>query len=223
MSEKENEEHEFQKFVSESLRGPKGGSFESLLCQHLVAAVNSKPLGKIRLTCEAALMVEDLQSKGIDKEELAMIHQVALGFINTSHYNFQGLFYCYMSFPFQLTQENYEKYILPWLQSGTHLRYWATFWRGPGDREYAERHEHIQEQLSKLPEAQWFFHITKNNNLAEIEYSNLLSQFTSWALPKTQIIFSKLAKLVNPGLFQEILSLYQGESRREDTPRRPED
>jgi len=59
MSEQENGETKdsFQEFTSQALRLRRRGSFENLLCQHLIMSVAADPMTKVRLICEAAWMV----------------------------------------------------------------------------------------------------------------------------------------------------------------------
>ena len=45
----------FQEFARQALRLTRKGSFEQLVCQHLIVSVASEPLTKVRLVCEAAL------------------------------------------------------------------------------------------------------------------------------------------------------------------------
>jgi hypothetical protein len=206
-TEAKKEDEKFAKFVQESVRGPKQGIFEHLLCQNLVSAVGSKPLAKIRLTCEAALMVQDLKSIDIDKDEVDLILKITSGFTNTAHYQSQGAFICFMAFPFESTKENYSKYIEIWCNS-PRLSYFASLHFNLWPRDYARECEYVNEEIRKLEAWEFFFHVTKHQNLTEACFNNLLSQFTMWALPKTQIMFSKLAKLVNPRLYEEILKTY---------------
>lgn len=166
-TETKKEDEKFAKFIQESVRGPKQGIFEHLLCQTLVAAVGSEPLKKIRLTCEAALMVQDLKAIGIDKDEVDLVLKVTSGFTNTAHYHFQNAFFCYMAFPFESTKENYSKYIEPWCGDSPRLSFIPSLIFNMDQRDYNQLCERIREEIRKLESWNFFFHVTKEQNLTE--------------------------------------------------------
>lgn len=84
MNEQKDREMEssFQEFTSQALRLHRRGSFENLLCQHLMTGVAANPLMKIRLVCEAGWMVDTdkigLDLKQVENEELVrLIRRIA--------------------------------------------------------------------------------------------------------------------------------------------------
>jgi hypothetical protein len=56
-SDTDSSENGFEEFASTALRLQRKGSFEQLLCQHLIVSVSSPLLEKVRLICETAFMV----------------------------------------------------------------------------------------------------------------------------------------------------------------------
>jgi hypothetical protein len=107
MSEKE----EFEKFASKALRLNRRGSFEQMLANHLVLAVNAEILHKIRLTLEAAYMM-DFEKVKVDKNQLDRLYSLTLSFLGT---NYKTDFISIV-WNFTETEENFNKYVKAWLQ-----------------------------------------------------------------------------------------------------------
>ena len=212
-TEKQPSKGSFETFAAGAIRGPRKGIYEHLVCQHLIAAVSSRALKKIRLICEAGMSVQ--KSAGIDMEEIDILHRNALGFLLTTHYTWgKSKYYCYMSWPFQNTQENYKKYIAVWRTLDTSVQYYPVLRYSYSvlDIERSEEEsERVKDAVDKLAPWRSFLWITRQGKLTEHSYTNLLSQFVAWALPKVQRIFPQVAKQVSPGLYHEILqSMNQG-------------
>jgi len=206
-TETTTEKSGFQEFVTGTIRPARKGIYQHLLCQHLISAVASRPLRKIRLICEASMMLGDPKSAGIDMEEIDVLHKVAMALIQTSHYKWGNTRYCYIPWPFEDSEENYERYVAVWRQNIS-LRYYplivgyVPIWQ---EDEIKRERERIEEAVDKKPLWQRTMYMTRKGNLTELSYSSLISQFTAWALPKIQAMFSKIAKMVDPSLYQQIL------------------
>lgn len=127
MNETENEQNEekedFSKFVSGALRGPRKGTYEQLLCQHLISSVTANPLKKIKLTCEAAMMAEPEKAKGFNQEELETFFNVSNAFSSASQTKIDqiGTRMYAIPWPFSNTEENYDRYIKPWHISASYF------------------------------------------------------------------------------------------------------
>ena len=101
------EEGGLEEFAKIALRRPMRGSWESLLCQHLVQSVNSDAPQKVRLICEGAYMAIDKAK--VDMGLIDRIYRVASALVNTKEEDFT-----HVAWPFPETQETYDLYIGPW-------------------------------------------------------------------------------------------------------------
>ena len=204
-SEAEESKSEFSQFASAALRGPRKGIYEQLLCQHLVLSVTSKPLKKIRLICEAAMMIQDSEKQNINMELVEILNKVAIAFQHSIHYKSGGgARYCIINWSFDNTEEVYEKFIEPW-RGHAKLFFFPTL---QYDQDRAkEEYEQVRGMLSKLERWEWFFTVTRHANLAERSYNMLAGCFISWALPQIMKVFAQLSKLVQPSLYREMLAL----------------
>lgn len=214
MSEEETNQKEnardksgFEEFVSGTIRGPRKGIYSHLLCQHLISAVSSRPLRKIRLVCETVMMLPDPKSVGVDIDEIDVMYKVARAFQQTSHFKWENIHYCYVPWPFEDSEENYERYIAVWRQN-IEIRYYplmvgyVPIWQ---EEKYERERERIEEAVDKMPLWRRTMYMTRKGNLSELSYNSLVSQFTAYALPKIQVVFAKIARQVDPGLYQQIL------------------
>lgn len=208
------EESEFISFKSEALRSQRRGTYEQLLCQILIQSVTSKPLKKISSICEAAMTDPDLEKHGINSEFIDIASNVATAFERTVHMRLGSDYFCYISWPFELTEKNYIRYIKPW-------RHGALLFYAYLGREWSadQRKQEIEEHLAKLPHWQFFFTVTTRVNLADTTYQTLVGQFISWASPQIMKVFRELTKLVQPSLYKEMLALLtsKGESENESS------
>lgn len=210
MSE-EKEESEFISFKSEALRSQRRGTYQQLLCQILISSVTSKPLKKISSICQAAMTEPDLEKHGINPEFIDVASNVATGFQRTIHMHLGSVYFCNISWPFELTEQNYIRYINPW-HHGPLL-----FYPYLGQEWLAnQRREEVEKQLAKFPQWKYFFMVTTRVNLTDNSYQTLLGQFTSWALPQIMQVFRELSKLVQPSLYKEMLALLTNKGEGEN-------
>lgn len=210
-----SEKSTFESFASEAIRGPRKGIYEHLLCQHLIAAVSSRPLRKIRLVCEAIMMLPDPKSVGVDMDEIDVMYKVARAFQQASHYKFTNARYACVPWPFEDTEENYHKYIAVWRQD-VDIQYYPLLYVCYSDherKEYEEERRRISDKVAELPFWQRTLYMTRQGRVTELSYDSLVSQFTAWALPKIQQAFVKVAKQINPTLYQEILHSINQQSK----------
>ena len=225
-SQKENGEEKFQKFVSDTVRGPKKGVYEHLLAQHLALAVTSYPLKKIQYICEACFMIseEERVKQEIDMEDIDIIHKVCMSFANSVNEKlfddmlYRRLIEVSISWAFGETVENHRKYIKPWIVHTP--EYYRNAVPEYQYERLADLEEQIEEAVRKIKKAQndpefrekceaerinVFFIISKY--LSQRSFMNLQSDFVVWALPKIQQVYAKLARLVPPRLLRETMSL----------------
>lgn len=215
-----SEKSKFESFASEAIRGPRKGIYEHLLCQHLVSAVSSRPLRKIRLMCEATMMLPDPKSVEVDMNEIDIIYKVARAFQQSSHYKIANVRYCFIPWPFEDTEENYNKYIAVWRQD-IRLRYYpiiCPYVPIHQEEEYKRERERIEKEVGEFPFWKQDLWMTRKGQLTERSFDSLVSQFTAWALPKIQQTFVKVAKQVNPTLYHEILQSIQSPKVVEEQP-----
>ena len=196
----EQKENSFQDFTSQALRLHRQGSFENLLCQHLIMSVAADPLTKVRLICEAGWMV-DADKIGLDLKTVETVYTVSLSFLNTS----PETDFLSMAWGFSLNRGNYKRFVAPWRRQ-TMLWFCASC--------IAEREEK-KERLNKAEsKAEKFYLITHQLDLSLSSFHMLKSEFLRWALPLVMKIFEKLSRLVQPDLYKEMLQIMKGEISR---------
>ena len=193
----DEEKTELQNFASQALRLHRRGSFENLLCQHLIMGVAADPLTKVRLICEASWMV-DSNKIGLDLNQIETVYTVALSFLNT---NPQSEFLS-IAWGFSLTLENYERFVAPW------RRETSLFFRTSCRAETEEKRKCLNRTKC---EAEEFYLMTHDLNLSSMSFHTLKSEFLRWALPLTMEVFEKLSRLVQPDLYKEMLQMMKGE------------
>lgn len=194
---KSEEKRGFEDFASQALRLHRRGSFENLLCQHLIMSVAVDPLTKVRLICEAGWMV-DSDKIGLDLKQVETIYTVAISFLNTN----PKTDFLSMAWGFSLTKENYERFVGPWRRK-TSLCFLSSC--------RAETEEK-RERLNKAKnEAEHFYLMTNHLDLFPTSFQMLKSEYLRWALPLIMEIFEKLSRLVQPDLYKEMLQILKGE------------
>jgi len=199
-SDADSPENGFQEFASTALRLQRKGSFEQLLCQHLIVSVASEPLTKVRLICEAAFMVPK-DKVNLDLELAEAIYLVALGFLNT---NIQSD-YISVAWGFNLTSKNYDRFIKPW-----HMGFPLSF-----ASSCAAETERKRERLNRAEDkAENFFLLTTRLNLYPTSFQCLKSEFLRWSIHVVMDIFEKLSRLVDPDLYREMLQILRSEAKQ---------
>lgn len=196
-SDERKSEKGFEEFASKALRLHRRGSFENLLCQHLIMSVAVDPLRKVRLVCEAGWMV-DPDKIGLDIKQVETIYTVALSFLNTN----PKTDFLSMAWGFSLTVENYRRFIAPW------RRKTSLFFLSSCVADTEEKRKRLDQAKN---EAEHFYLMTYKLNLSFSSLQVLKSEFLRWALPLVMEIFEKLARLVQPDLYKEMLRIMKGE------------
>jgi len=117
--EKKNGKDEFLEFVSSAIRAPRAGAYEHLLSQFLAQAVIcTDPLKRVKVVCEAALMIPESERKSlaIDYETVQVLNHLANAFLNRSTHKIEEVEVVSIPWGFPLTEKNFEKFIKPWLK-----------------------------------------------------------------------------------------------------------
>jgi len=126
-----------------------------------------------------------------------MHYALTLSFLNT---NWKTDFIS-VSWLFTETEENYAKFIQPWIQPIP-----LTF---SHNTEFERQRK--QKKLEESPsEWQRFFLVTKELNLHYSSFSLLRGLFIKWSLPQVMTIFEKLSKQIDPAIYQEVLTGIRG-------------
>lgn len=199
-SDADSPERGFEEFASAALRLQRKGSFEQLLCQHLIVSVASPLLEKVRLICEAALMVPK-DKLSLDFEQVETVYLATLAFLNT---NIKGEFIA-VAWGFKLTKENYLRFIAPW-HKGVRLSF-----VGWGVADVEKKRKKLNKAKSAAEE---FFLFTEDINLHPTTFQTLKSEFLRWSIPVVMEIFEKLSRLVDPDLYREMLQILRSEAKQ---------
>ena len=188
--ERSPEDEGFDEFVHDMIRRPKTGSYELLLCQHLIKSVAAEAMEKIRLITEGAYMVPDTP---VDKEALEVIHSLATSFITMKviYDTDLTLYWGRIPWNFPDSEENYKKYIEPWFLDPYKLTRIL-------DRDTPEKkHDELWKN---------FFLYTVEGRLYPSSLEYLKSAFISWAMPKVMTMFEQLTLLISPNIYLEMLN-----------------
>ena len=191
--EAQTEGEGIQGFVSRALRRKMPGSFEQLLCQHLIRSVASDPVEKVRLICEAAMMGPDTP---VDKENLEIIYQVSTGLTETRKDvmdPYVGKWHSMMMWGFARNEENFDRYIKPWIRTWDSLVY----------RTFSYREDNEKERIQNLRGSEYFWAICDRAHIATV--ATLETRFLTWAIPQVMRMFEQLSKLISPDLYEMML------------------
>ena len=227
-----------EEFVVKALRGPKRGILEHSLCQHLALAIASQPLRKIRLICEAAYLLDEKTREeiGISNDDLEVIYQVCLGFVNATHATvpsfYSNIEVWSVNWGFIKKRreiEIFRRYIAPWFSDRT-IQLFEVAMSEKEAKEFLEIKKKAREAYANLEklrgegcndgevlkrlEVEWKHYYAVGffmavHYLTKQSFNELTSMFIGWALPKVQQIFACLSRLVEPTLFEEMLGLYR--------------
>jgi hypothetical protein len=213
--EQQNEgksEDDFAEFVSKAIREPRGGAYEQLLSQFLAQAVIcTDPLKRIKVVCEAALMIPEAEREDltIDYETVEVLNAVTNALLNSTKNRGDVIS---ISWGFQETEENGQKFIGPWQKTKiwyypdllrTHVEFYPYY--GYGIRKI--------KRIITEPFWSWFFDAT--NCLSMEGYNLLRNSFVAWAIPQIQLYLSELTHVVSPSLYGEVIGLYTRSKKRD--------
>jgi hypothetical protein len=176
---------------------PAFNAFERLICSHLIEASKGEPLQTVIHVARAALAITDDTAKqlGIDKNQALSLYTVAQRLstatksTNNETETYSVLFHTL----------DWEKDIEPWKIPSCYSYY------------YNENDLHLL-QVAKQPgdKRKNFFNAT-TWRLSARGYANMVSDFLLYAIPIVEEMSRKLATLVSPETYTELLRLYYGE------------
>ena len=196
--EEEKAEGSFADFANAALRLHRRGSFEELLCQHMIMSIAAEPLSKVRLILEAAFMVPPDKLKA-DISQVENIYTVAVSFLNTDPAT--GI---YISWVFPQTNENFDKYVRPW-RLNVPLSFVVNV---PADR--TDKQKILD---AKNGEAEKFYCITTYLGLHPSSFQVLKAQFLVWALPLVMDVYETLSRVIDLDVFEKILGVLKPEGK----------
>jgi hypothetical protein len=198
MSEKNGQDKELDQFTQDALRRNRPGSYEQLLCQHLIKAVASPQLEKIRLICEAAYIsyYNDPENSPVkeDFETLDILYKVSTSFINTFvNTNDPERFPGIVAWSFKVNEENSDKYLRPWIGNTSHLYYMTE----------------APDYSKDVPIWRRIEHSTTSGIMHLANLEAFKAAFTDYATPIAMAIFGKLTREIDPDTYSEILGKIQ--------------
>lgn len=207
-NEEETEEGDkLAAFGSRLMRGPRGDVFQRLVSQYLILSISASPLQSILYTCRAAFMVSPDKRKEllINEEHLEVIYVVARNLQSALQTKTEEEGKIDLYWGFKNDQENFKKYVAPWLQQFWFVRP-STWHHYPEKRKAFESLNHFEQ----------FFWASANQYPASLQ--NLINSFLMWAIPQTQRISEAVSQLVNPLTYNEILQLFGKQQKQGGGP-----
>jgi hypothetical protein len=190
----EEESHEAGSFFQK----PKFDAFERLICSHLIEASKNEPLQTVIHITRAALAINDeTRAKlGINKELMRSLYTVSQ--------RLQGVAIIKRReeparYSVNLRTCDYERDIRPWNQM---IGYEHSF----------DQYSGIAEKLNQLYKENKMTYFNESNRILTISgYSHMVSDFLLYAIPIIEEATRKLATLVSPETYTELMKIYQGE------------
>lgn len=184
-----------EKAVGTFLQRPSFSAFERLICSHLIEASRDDPLQTVIHVCRAALAVAEdaAEQLGIDRNEALSLYTVAQRLATATKSEKGGMEYYSVLFH---TLE-WKKDIEPWKKPP----YYSFYPFNPALKE---------ESAQFKDEKQEFFNVTAKA-LSPRGYAHMISDFLVYAIPIVEAMTRKLAALISPETYGEMLRLYHGE------------
>jgi hypothetical protein len=220
----EEEQSDLQKFVATALRQPKGGIYEQLLSQFLAQAVIvTDPLKRVKVVCEAALMIPKPERKNlaIDYEKIEVLNAVANALLSPtsrrSRWAEDDIVSIAWGFPGD-KEENVQKFIFPWYKG--QISYYPTllqkhieFYTYSSGRVICDNNG-LPKIKRIIYEPAWSWFLEASQCLGRQGYELLRNAFIMWAIPQVQLYLAELTQVVNPNVYAEVLGLYTRNSKR---------
>jgi len=236
MSE-EKSKSQLDSFVSSSIRGPKQAVREQLLCKKLVKANRCNKLQRIIEIAEAAYFAKKMNPKiKLDMNLVDVLHKVSYSLatpqnvltdiantrIKGAPESKQALYsetvnVQRITWSFQYTEENFEKYIHPWIIEPSYISNCMPFYEqmekiNKRIQEIYDTNLNLAKELKELkdtPEdsqkinSTFHFFFLISAFLTEAGLENLKTNFVAWANPKATAIEEEISSLVSPDTLME--------------------
>ena len=233
----ENEKSGLDRFVSSSIRGPKQAVREQLLCKKLVKSNRCNKLQRIIELSEAAYFAKKMSPKiKLDMKLVDVLHKVSYSLatpqtvltdiantrIKGDPESKQAIYsdeaiVKRITWNFQNTEENFEKYIKPWIIEPGYISNCMPFYEemekiNRRTKELYDTNLELAKELKELKDTpedsqkissnfHFFFLICAF--LTEAGLENLRTNFVSWANPKATAIEEEISQLVSPDVLME--------------------
>jgi hypothetical protein len=175
---------------------PQFNAFERIICSHLLEAVNAEPLITVSHITRAVLAIDEASAKKLDisKKKALSIYTVAQRLTTATK---------------KTDKWGYETYsvniaTLPWGDVESWKVPDCYSWRGSD-----EESDKITQAIEDEDERGAFLQSAKI--LSASGFSNMTSDFLSYAVPVVEEMSRKLSSLVSPETYTELMALYHGE------------
>jgi len=195
--------------VAAQLIHKRKGTLEIILSDLLTQAITTNnQIVKIIKICEAAFLLDEEMRKTIftkdELERLERIYVVALSLQNKHTFKEATSTMKEVSLMLPVKYDEVEKY-LEFLKNDPHSTFYVSFHTGSI--------EHREEHLSKVREKYGRFAAYKDVfflYIAALSYNALKMYFIRWALPHCLKALNKIADLIEPSTFTNILAFHGG-------------
>lgn len=194
------EEMKSQKLLERAFRWPRLGVAERLVCQHLFLASNTTQATQIVDHAYSAVMVVEGLNTNVENLDFEMMKKIYLvnqclkDTIRQRISQYQWMRILDWSFPW--TEENVEKYLIPWTD-GVGIRFYKEMLY------YGGRLRNLN--FEELPE--WHSFLLQCTCLTESSYKKLVDAFLGWATVHCQHAIAVLSSLVSPRTLEEVTKL----------------
>ena len=196
------------------LRGKKGGT-EYLIARNLMQGIASPPVRRIRLTCEAAFMLdqEQLERLGIDLEKLNTLYAVA-----SSLSNFAEEDHPMIGWSFSETKDSFEKYIAPWSRDPPSYNsfYLASAMGDSPAFDLGAGGFVVRKDYLKGLECWDAFFFVTTMALTWSGLRKLENEFSSWAMPEIQRIAAKISNIIPSAILEFARAEVESEGKEKE-------
>lgn len=180
---------------------------EIMIVKNLAASVTMPPLEKIRLILDSAYMIpSEVLGKHLDLELLKVLQTVSLVLTSQKEFHggrteldsmtIQGSDWIVLGWPFAPTEENYKKFIDPWLQEGF-IDPCLDYWQDEENKRRKQLWEIAKSRnWTRVPE--WFLFFYDSDTIYPSQFLEFKSRFLVWALPKAAEVAATTAALLSP-------------------------
>lgn len=183
----------------------KGKSLDVMVAKHLISSIAADPLRKIRLICEAFLMRHR-------DEEMENIYAVATSLLSYDDQN-------RVAWSFSQTEENFERFIKPWLIKLPDFLFYNSLDRQVKIRKLVREEVDQEGNIKTIQKPTWeqFFVITSVIGVTDVALGEMRGMFVVYAMPIVMKRAGMLVEEIDPKAFLEAkLEADRYEKRRQD-------
>jgi hypothetical protein len=217
VEERNDEELTDREFVASVIRAPRQGTYEQYFCQLLAQSVIcTDPLKRVKIVTEAAWTIKEPERKNlaIDYEIVSVLNAIANALLNPSSQKCDLTEIVSIPWGFDLTEENWNKFIRPWMQGSAN--YYPVF--------LSYKHVVLKkpvytncwpEVVKIIYEPYWEWSFESSRCLSVQGFNTLRNAFIAWASPQAQNYLAELTSVVDPNTYRDVLGLYSKPGRRD--------